>query len=118
MAKLIMTITKRPEDGWFILHKDSIPQGVFTPEELIALDTYFRYIQDLPGLIPGMYTNTTEGDVNTAILYFDTLENATLGMSRLFDRPEHPEVAHKNAIVAAKMQALGYKYTLTKQIVE
>ncbi len=74
MPKLIIKITKTPEDPW-ILATDSPPSLVyFTQTEIdTVMRPYFKDIRKIPGLIN--ITETTEGNIKSIEYSFDTMEN-------------------------------------------
>lgn len=74
MPKLIVKITKMPQDPW-ILTMDSPPSlAYFTQEEIdTVMLPYFKEIRKIPGLIN--ITETTDGNIKQVEYTFDTMEN-------------------------------------------
>lgn len=77
MAKLITVLTKKPEEEWLLINKESIDVSKFTQSEIDnILWPYHDYIRALPGVDTTNFKVVTEGDVTTSTMHFDTVENA------------------------------------------
>ena len=117
MAKLIITITKHPDAEWVAPRKGH-PDQNFNDKEKAILEEYYKYIENLPGLIKDVYTNETVGDVNTAVLHFDTLEHANEANQKLFLSPSDVAVLDKIFMMRKKFAGHPHKHVRTTEVVQ
>lgn len=84
MPKLIIKITKAPEDFWILTMNSPPSLTYFTQEEIdTVMLPYFKEVRKIPGLIN--ITEITEGNTKNVEYIFDTMENMSKSKSVMVD---------------------------------
>lgn len=115
MAKLIIKLTKQPQDPWILLSDTS----QFTQEEIDTIITpYYDYVKTLPGIqVQTPFPEPVITD-NTSVstLLFDTNKDIIVARDKLFLEPKDAAVINKNALIRQKLMAAGVKYTVETEL--
>lgn len=114
MPKLIVKVTKRPQDPWILSMSEPPSLQYFTQEQIDTIMLpYFVEIRAMTGLLD--IVDSTEGDTKSVEYIFDTMENMSKSKAVMVDS----DLAKARAdIIRNAMVNNGIDpYTLETQIV-
>lgn len=111
---VVNTLVKTDAQQWIALDPDHINEQ-FTQEEIqTILVPYFTFLKSLPGFVETI--NTTDGNVKTTKITFDSQENLANAMSVLYGEGADPVVKAKNDLITSKMDQLGLVYARSRTV--
>lgn len=118
MAKIVVTIKKKPGDPWVLTHpsmESTWPQ-YFTQQEIDEIiKPYNEYLRNMPGYIAADSSFTIEGDTATSVGMFSIpqLAAGAFGILRSTANEDSPIVLARNKLVKDKMNELGISYEVS-----